>query len=164
MKTWIRQALGRLAALLRGVIVALAVTMLVALTLQISVRFFIGEALAWSEELALACFSWSMLLAIALGVREAIHVRMDLLVDCLPARLQRGVERLVSLAVAALGVFIAWAGANYVLDSLGTVSAAIGYPIAYLYACAPVCGALIAIFALERATLGAPGPAVEFSV
>ena len=156
MKTWIRQALDRLAALLRAVIVALALTMLVALALQIFMRFVVGQALAWSEELALACFSWSMLLAIALGVREAIHVRMDLLVDLLPERLHHAVERLVSLAVAGLGVFIAWAGVNYVIDSLGTTSAAIGYPIAYLYASAPACGVLMAVFALERAVLGAP--------
>lgn len=155
MKTRARQALDRLAALLRGVIVALALTMLVALSLQIFMRFFLGQALSWSEELALACFSWSMLLAIALGVRNAIHVRMDLLVDCLPAPLQRGVDRLVSLTVAGLGVFVAWSGVRYVLDSLGTTSAAIGYPIAYLYACAPVSGTLIAVFALERAFLGA---------
>lgn len=156
MNTWIRQALDRLTALLRGLIVALAITMLVALALQIFMRFVVGQALSWSEELALASFSWSMLLAIALGVREAIHVRMDLLVDCLPAPLQDGVERLVSLAVAGLGLFIAWAGINYVIDSLGTTSAAIGYPIAYLYASAPVSGVLMAVFALERAILGAP--------
>ena len=156
MKSRIRQALDRLAAMLRGSIVVLALTMLVALALQIFMRFFVGQALAWSEELALACFSWSMLLAIALGVREAVHVRMDLLVDCLPAPLHRALERLVSLAVASLGLFIAWAGVNYVIDSIGTTSAAIGYPIAYLYACAPVSGALIAVFALERAVLGTP--------
>jgi TRAP-type C4-dicarboxylate transport system permease small subunit len=77
----VRQALERLAALLRGVIVALALIMLGALSLQISVRFFIGDALAWSEEVSVASFSWAMLLSIALGVRQAIHVRMDLLVD-----------------------------------------------------------------------------------
>jgi TRAP-type C4-dicarboxylate transport system permease small subunit len=139
--------------------VALALIMLGALSLQISVRFFIGDALAWSEEVSVASFSWAMLLSIALGVRQAIHVRMDLLVDCLPASLQRGLDKLVALAVAGLGIFLAWAGVNYVLDSLGTTSAAIGYPIAYLYACAPVCGALIALFSLERAFLGAPLPA-----
>lgn len=147
--------------LLRGVIVALALTMLAALSLQIAVRFFVGEALAWSEELSVASFSWAMLLSIALGVRQAIHVRMDLLVDCLPAPLQRGIDKLVVLAVAGVGIFLAWAGVNYVLDSLGTTSAAIGYPIAYLYACAPVSGALIALFSLERAFFGAPPPALE---
>ncbi|HEY5634558.1 MAG TPA: TRAP transporter small permease [Burkholderiaceae bacterium] len=152
----IRQALDRLAALLRGVIVILAVTMLAALSLQVFMRFVIGQALSWSEELALLCFSWATLLSVALGVRDAIHVRMDLLVDLLPESMRNGIDRVISLAVAGLGAFVAWAGARYVIDSLGTTSAAIGYPIAYLYACAPTCGALIALFALERAVLGAP--------
>ena len=153
-----RQAIDRLAALLRGVIVVLALIMLVALSLQVFMRFVVGQALSWSEELALACFSWSMLLGIALGVRDAIHVRMDLVVDHLPEPLQRGADRLISLAVAGLGLFVAWAGVRYVVDSLGTTSAAIGYPIAYLYASAPACGALIAIFALERTVFGAEPP------
>ena len=135
-----RQAIDRLAALLRGVIVVLALTMLVALSLQVFMRFVVGQALSWSEELSLACFSWSMLLGTALGVRDAIHVRMDLVVDHLPEPLQRGADRLISLAVAGLGLFVAWAGVRYVVDSLGTTSAAIGYPIAYLYASAPACG------------------------
>lgn len=156
MKFRIRQALDRLAALLRGVVVILAVTMLVALSLQIFMRFVVGQALSWSEELALLCFSWATLLSIALGVRDAIHVRMDLLIDRLPEPLRDGLDRVIALAVAGLGVFVAWAGVRYVIDSLGTTSAAIGYPIAYLYACTPACGALIALFALERALLGAP--------
>ena len=44
-------------------------------------------------------------------------------------------------------------------DSQGTTSAAVAYPIAYLYAAAPVCGALIVVFALEQLVLGkAPVP------
>ena len=58
--------------------------MLVSLSLQVVMRYVFDKAPSWSEELALACFSWSMLLAIAAGVRGAIHVRMDLLVDHLP--------------------------------------------------------------------------------
>jgi TRAP-type C4-dicarboxylate transport system permease small subunit len=156
-----RRALDRLSAVLRASIVILAVTMLAALSLQIFMRFVVGQALSWSEELALACFSWSTLLAIALGVRDAIHVRMDLLVDQLPAPFREGIDRLIAFAIFALGVFIAWAGVRYVIDSLGTTSAAIGYPIAYLYACAPVCGALIALFSLERAVFGAPPSQAE---
>jgi TRAP-type C4-dicarboxylate transport system permease small subunit len=75
--------------------------------------------------------------------------------------LREGVDRLIAFAIFALGVFIAWAGVRYVIDSLGTTSAAIGYPIAYLYACAPVCGALIALFSLERAVFGAPPSQAE---
>lgn len=146
-----------LARLVRAVIIVLALVMLIALSLQIFMRFVMDNPLSWSEELALACFSWGMLLAIALGVREAIHVRMDLLADRLPERLREGLERVVALAIAGTGAAVAWSGTNYVVDSFGTTSAAIGYPIAYLYACAPACGAVVALFALERALIG-PAP------
>ena len=69
----------------RAVVVLLATVMLASLSLQVFCRFVLGQALSWTEELALGCFSWSMLLAIALGLRELFHVRMDLLVDRLPA-------------------------------------------------------------------------------
>lgn len=140
----------------RGTVIALAVVMLGALALQVFMRYVVGQALSWSEELALACFSWSMLLAIALGVRDGIHVRMDVLTDHLPRRFQLVLEKLVALATAGLGLYLAWSGVSYVQDSLGSTSAAIGYPIAYLYACAPVCGALVTLFALESALLGPP--------
>lgn len=152
----LRRMLDGFAAAVRALVVLLACVMLLALTLQIGARFGFGQALSWTEELALACFSWAMLLALALGVRDAIHARMDLLTDRLPVRLERAVAAAVSLGVAALGLFIAWAGVRYVADSWGTTSAAIGYPIGWLYAAAPACGICLLVFALERAMLGAP--------
>lgn len=158
MKTTVRRALDHLARAIRFVVGTLVVVMLLALSLQVVMRYVFGQALSWSEELALACFSWSTLLAMAGGVRDGIHVRMDLLADRLPTRWRVALERLVALAIAGAGVFIAWAGVRYVGDSSGTTSAAIGFPVAYLYACAPVCGALITVFALEHLLLGPPAP------
>lgn len=161
MRSAVRKGFDRLASAVRAVVVALALVMLVVLSLQVTMRYMFGQALSWSEELALACFSWSMLLAIALGVRDAIHVRMDLLVDHLPQPWRGGLEKVLMLSIAAAGAFIAWSGTNYVRDAAGATSAAIGYPTAYLYACAPVCGVLIALFALENVVLGpAAKPAV----
>lgn len=155
----LHRTLDGFAAAVRWVVVVLTCVMLLALTLQIGARFLLGEALSWTEELALGCFSWSMLLALSLGVRGAIHARMDMLIDLLPAGLERAITAIVHLMMASLGVFIAWAGIRYVADSWGTTSAAIGYPIAWLYAAAPACGITLVVFALERVVLGAPPPA-----
>lgn len=152
----VRTALAHLARAVRAVMVSLVTVMLVALALQVVMRYAFGQALSWSEELALLCFSWSSLLAIALGVRDAVHVRLDLLVVSLPGTLARWLDKLVALAVAGVGGFMAWAGQNYVADSFGATSAAIGYPTAWLYACAPVSGVLICLFALEHLLLGPP--------
>ena len=160
----VRRALDGLAWLLRGVIVALALGMLVLLAWQIFMRFVVGQALSWSEELALTGFTWAMLLATALGVRESIHVRMEILVDAMPAPLRRWGDKLTALLVLALGGCLAWAGWNYAHDSLGTTSAAVAYPMAWLYAAAPVSGALMAVFALEQLVLGRAQSPVAFSV
>jgi TRAP-type C4-dicarboxylate transport system permease small subunit len=152
----IRTACDRLARATRALVVVLAVVMLVALTLQVVMRYVFNRPLSWSEELAVTCFGWSMLLALGLGVRDAIHARMDLFVDCLPAPWRAAVDRLVSLAIAFSGAFIAWSGLAYMSDTGGMTSAAIGYPLGWLYACAPACGVLVTIFGLEQALLGPP--------
>ena len=142
--------MDRLAAVVRGVIFTLTAIMLAALALQVAMRYLFGHALSWTEEIALGCFTWTILLAVAMGVRDSIHVRLDLLIDRLPGRARETAERAVLLMVAALGGFIAWSGTSYVLDARGATSAATGYPTGWLYAAAPVCGALIVLFALER--------------
>ncbi|MBA4264883.1 MAG: TRAP transporter small permease [Comamonadaceae bacterium] len=157
----LRTAFTHLASAVRAVVVALVAVMLSALALQVVMRYVFGQALSWSEELALLCFSWSALLAIALGVRDAVHVRLDLLVAALPGALAHWLDKASALAVAGVGGFIAWAGQNYVVDSFGATSAAIGYPTAWLYACAPVSGALICLFAMEHVVLGPPSQATR---
>lgn len=154
LKPFVHGGCDRLLQLVRWAVLGFTGVMLVSLSLQVVMRYVFGHAASWTEELALACFTWGTLLAIAAGVRDAIHVRMDLLVDRLPEPLRTGMERLVSLAIAFTGVFIAWSGVRYVADASGFVSAAIGYPLTGLYAAAPVCGVLIAVFALEHALLG----------
>jgi TRAP-type transport system small permease protein len=156
LRRGLRTAFTHLAGAVRATVVVLVAVMLGALALQVLMRYVFGQALSWSEELALLSFSWSALLAIALGVRDAVHVRLDLLVAALPHRLAQGLDKASALAIAGVGGFIAWAGQNYVTDSFGATSAAIGYPTAWLYACAPVSGVLICLFALEHLVFGPP--------
>lgn len=150
LRRWACAACTGLASAVNVLVLALVAVMLLSLSGQVVMRYFLGKAPSWSEELAITCFGWSMLLAIALGVRNAIHVRMDLLVDRLPAGPRRWLDRATCMAIAAVGMFLGWTGVRYVADTAGATSAAIGYPISYLYASAPVCGALVAVFALER--------------
>jgi TRAP-type C4-dicarboxylate transport system permease small subunit len=150
--------LDRLAALVRGLVFLLTSAMLASLTLQVAMRYVLGQALSWTEEIALACFTWTILLAVALGVRDAVHVRMELLIDRLPTVARRIAEQAILLLLAALGAFLAWAGTYYVLDAQGATSAATGYPTGWLYAAAPACGVLIVLFALERVWLAGRRP------
>ncbi|MFT3821167.1 MAG: TRAP transporter small permease [Rubrivivax sp.] len=128
----------------------LTVAMLAVLGYQVFMRSALASPPSWSEEVTLLGFTWAVLLAVACGVRDAIHVRMDLLVDAAPPWAQAALERVVLAGIVFIGGFLAWAGFDYALASMGTTSAAVAYPMPLLYASAVVCGALIALFALER--------------
>ena len=78
------------------------------------------------------------------------HARMDLLLNILPPSMQWVLERVISLMLCALGVFLAISGWNYMMETRGATSAAIGFPIEFLYALAPAFGVLLALFSFER--------------
>ncbi len=146
--------LGRLAAfvaaLTRASVALSAALMLLAITYQVVMRYVFGATPSWSEELAVLFFSWSVLGGLALGVHEGWHVRLTLLPDALPDGARRWTERLTDAVTCALGVFLLWSGLRFYDLTEGSFSAAIGYPTEILNAMAPLAGALMAIFALER--------------
>ena len=139
-----------LAITTKAVVVVAVVVMLASLAAQVVMRYVFGRALTWSEELALLLFSWVVLLMTALGVREGFHVRMDLVAEHLPRRVAAILTHAIQVGVIAVGVFLIRHGWRYFVETRGTVSAAIAYPIELLHLAAPVTGVLIAVFALER--------------
>jgi TRAP-type C4-dicarboxylate transport system permease small subunit len=146
------------ATLLRVSLVAALVTMLACIVLQVVMRYIVGRALSWSEELALLMFAWATLGGLALGVREGFHVRLDLLIGALNPAMRLWAERGIDFATAAFGAYLAWSGTRFLDMTGGSVSAAIRYPIELLHGLAPVTGALICLFALQRGLRGAPEP------
>jgi len=130
--------------------VVVVLLMLAALAAQVFLRYVFGISLSWSEELALLGFGWVVVIATAIGVRHMTHARMDLLLNILPPSMQWVLERVISLMLCALGVFLAISGWNYMMETRGATSAAIGFPIEFLYALAPAFGVLLALFSFER--------------
>jgi TRAP-type C4-dicarboxylate transport system permease small subunit len=150
---------GALATLLRTSLIAATAAMLGAIFYQVVMRYFFLRAPAWSEELAVLMFSWATLGGLALGVREGFHVALTLLPEQLPSPARRGVAAATELLVAALGAYLAWSGMRFLDITGGSTSAAMEYPIEILNVMAPIAGALIFVFALERLLLGTPAQA-----
>ena len=138
------------AAGLRWSLIAALAVMLACIALQVVMRYVFGNALSWSEELALLMFSWAALGGLALGVREGFHVRLTLLLEPLPAVARVWAERMIELLTAALGAYLAWSGWRYVDITRGGTSAAIAYPIELLHGIAPLAGLFVLVFAVER--------------
>ncbi len=132
----------------RLLVIVMAAVMMASLVLQIFFRYVIGSSLVWSEELALFLFTWVVLLAGSLGVREGFHVRLTVVTNALPAAATRSFEVFGVLIAAIFGGLVVFSGYKYLDATLGQVSAAVRYPIEILHLAAPVCGALIVVHAL----------------
>lgn len=149
------------AAALRWSLVAAVSVMLACIALQVVMRYVFRHALSWTEELAILMFAWAALGGLALGVREGFHVRLTLALDPFPPAARRWAERAIDLFAAAVGGYLAWSGWRYVDFTRGGTSAAIAYPIELMHGIAPVAGALLLVFALERVFFGAPKRSAE---
>ena len=142
--------------LLRLVVTGLAGVMLASVLLAVFTRVAFRHSPPWSEEIALLSFGWIILLMTAAGVRDFSHARLDSLVKLLPAGLRRGADRLIAALIAAVGVYLLWSGADYLLEMGGSRSAAMRYPMEILYASLPVASALIVLYGIERVLAGPP--------
>lgn len=124
------------------------------LILQVVTRYFLGQATSWTEELALGLFTWVVLIGGSLGMRQAFHVRLTAAIDLLPGRARALLENAIGLVGVALGAALLVAGASYLDRTAGQLSAAMRYPIGYLYAAAPVAGLLILLHGIARLVNG----------
>lgn len=153
----LRTALDRLEAALKFGAVLLALLMLGSLTLQVVMRYVFGQALAWSEELALLGFAWLIVFTTAVGFRRMTHARMSLLLDLFPQGARRFAERLIALLVLILSLYLMFGGWGYFSETIDSVSPATGYPVGFLYSAVLVFGVLMAIFSVERLVTGGQG-------
>ena len=138
------------AATLRWSLIAAVALMFVCIAVQVVMRYVFGNALSWSEELALLMFSWAALGGLALGVHEGFHVRLTLVLEPLPAGARAWAVRAIELLTAAFGAYLVWSGWRYVDITRGGTSAAIAYPIEFLHGIAPLAGLFVVVFAVER--------------
>lgn len=145
-----RRSVEIIAAALRWSLIAAVAVMLACIAVQVVMRYVFRQALSWSEEVAILMFAWAALGGLALGVREGFHVRLTVILDVLPVRVRPWAERAIDLLTAALGAYLVWSGWRYVDFTRGSTSAAIAYPIEILHGIAPVAGAFVLLFSLER--------------
>lgn len=138
--------IGAVVARVTGwLIIIMGSVMIIALILQIIFRYVFNSSLSWSEELALFLFTWVVLLAGSIGVREHMHVRLILVRDRFPSFGRMCFDFFAEALTIAFGLLLLIKGWDYTVATAeqGMVSAAVRYPLQYLYLVAPVAGGLI---------------------
>jgi TRAP-type C4-dicarboxylate transport system permease small subunit len=126
----------------------IAMTMIVGW--QVFGRYILNDSPSWSEPLSLHLMSWFIMLGAAVGVRESVHLGLDIVRYVMSPPIQKAMD-LVSLGLIVLfGIGMAYYST---LLAEGTWSATIpvlGWPGGVDFFPMIVGGVMITIFALER--------------
>lgn len=117
---------------------------------QVFGRYVLNDTPSWSEPLSLHLMSWFILLGAAVGVRESVHLGLDLVHHVVSPAIQRLMDQISLGLITLFGIAMAYYA---VLLAAGTWSARIpvlGWPGGVDFIPMIVGGTLIALFAAER--------------
>lgn len=124
-------------------LVYLAKVMMAAMVLvifaNVVLRYGFNSGLMWSEEVALLLAVWFIFIAMALGVKENLHINITLIPAArMPnkaARILDILKSLVTLAVAAVMLLHGWKLVGFTMRS---IMPATQWPAGLLYAILPI--------------------------
>ena len=136
---------------------SLMVAMVVSVVWQVLSRYLFVVPAAWTEELARFLLIWIGMLGAAFAYRSGSHLGIDLLSAKLEGKSKVLLSRVIHLSclVFAGSVLVIGGGALVAMTwELKQYSAAIGLPIAFVYAVIPASGILICLFALVGISSG----------
>lgn len=130
-----------------GLCLVLMAMLAVDLMLGVFSRYVLFRTFTWYDEIARLCFVWLVFLGAAVGVKRGAHFGLHLVVDLLPARLQRGARLLTPLVVIAFSLVLVVQGWEFLQFGRFQSLPVMGISKAWVYAAVPVGGVLMAVYA-----------------
>lgn len=112
---------------------------------QVVMRYVFNSVPSWSEELIRFIFIWCSFIAAAAGVRERIHIGINVFVNMLPDRLVPLTEILVHAFIVVLSFYLIRYGWEATLLTQRQPSPALGLPMSWVYLSIP-CMAILVMF------------------
>lgn len=120
---------------------------------QVISRYGWGSVPLFTEETARYAMIWMALLAAAIGVRDAAHIRIDFVPSILGAVSPVALRVLnVMLDVISLAVFLTliWFGIDSMIFAAGQTSDGMQIPLSYPYSVLPISFFFASVFAVLR--------------
>ncbi len=140
----------RVCRALRVLVGLLMVALVCVVALGIFYRYALRESLYWATEVPNFLMVWIVMLGSVVAFHERGHIAFTLLGDSMGGRRKALLECVVILVVLVLLAVLAYSGAIVVEDTMHSLSDALKMPKGYLYACLPLCAALMIFSALGQ--------------
>ena len=113
-----------------------------------------GYPLLWLQEVTSTFFTYGVFVGSSVATRRNDHLFLSALTEKMTGGTRRFFEVFNRTVVLLVGIGMVWFGWQNVLTGLGSFRMPSMLPMSYLYLGIPLCGALVALFALEQIVNG----------
>jgi TRAP-type C4-dicarboxylate transport system permease small subunit len=129
-------------------IVFLFLIIFASVLLQIFLRYLLNFPLTWSEELSRYLFIMVCFLGWTLATRNKSHIKVNIILDALPAKIRFLVKVFIQMLVLVFAVALIYLGSRMTYRSIDVPSITLFFGFAYIYAFVPISGAIIFFYAI----------------
>lgn len=143
---------------LRAAAVALLLALLACVVIGVASRQ-LGTAVPWSDEAAQYLLVWTGFVGWMIGARRRDHIRINVIIDRLPAAARRVAEVLIQLAVIVFAVSLLWWGFPLIERNWDVEWISLPMPAGLLYVPVPFAAALLVGQAAVEIRQALAGPA-----
>lgn len=116
--------------------------------LNVFMRYFLKTGIYWSEEVATACFVWSVFIGAAGGYKHRVHVGVDMLVNLCPPKTKKTITIIVDLVLLLINGYITYIAVIYLSLSYKKPTPVLGISTAYISSSILVSFALTTIYSI----------------
>ena len=113
-------------------------------------RYFLSIGLGWTEEFARYLQIWLTFVGATVAVKRWAHFQLTLVNQWIPAVAHRFTRAFAIVVVMALAAIMIKNGIDITRVTWNQTSPVMGWRIGYLYLIAPVCGAMMLVFAARH--------------
>lgn len=147
---FMKRILDGVAKILAALVIGLGIALVLIVLLQIFGRV-LGRAVSWTEELSRYLLAGIVTFATPLVARQDGYIRVDILLNKFPKRIQKIWLMILDVIVAVFLVVIAYHAVSLVEVGALQKSSVLRIPMSYMYLTVLVGPALTAVFFLEKA-------------
>ena len=109
-------------------------------------RYVFNDARSWVDEISQYLIIWGTLIGTSVALRNDHHIKVDMLFNVLPKKVQHIVTLFAHCVGVTFSLFIGYYGYQLVAftHNTGQVSTDVGIPLYLVYSILPLTGALLA--------------------
>lgn len=118
--------------------------------LQVFARFFLPKSPSWTEEASRFLFIYSVIFGAPLALKRGEYVRVDILINMLPKRLQDILDGIIYLILTIFFGVIAFCGYTFGVLGLNQTSPALGLPMFIPYMSIAISGVFLTVYGILK--------------